>query len=92
VTFNVANVFGADYLEDLQMWGNPFQTSTYVDLTSEANFHVYTTVDEGWGENHKPAYFIINAPAKGESRIVNVQALHKGKLNTFHIYIERAAE
>jgi hypothetical protein len=91
VAINVASVFGTDNLADLRMWGNPFHTSTYVDLTAEGNFHIYDTVDEGWGKDHKPAYFVINAPAQGSDRIVKVDVMHKGKISTFHIIIERAA-
>ena len=90
IAFNVANMFTG--LDNLKMWGNPFTTATYVDLTAEGNFHVYETIDAGWGAGHKPAYFVINAPTAGTERIINVNALYKGKFNTFHIVIERPAE
>ena len=90
IAFNVANVFKG--LDTLKMWGNPFPSTTYVDLTAEGNFYIYETVDAGWGAGHKPAYFVINAPAAGSDRIVNVNALYKGKFNTFHIIIERPEE
>jgi len=90
IAFNVAKMFTG--VENVKMWGNPFPSTTYVDLTAEGNFHMYDTVDAGWGAGHKPAYFVINAPAEGEERVVNVNALYKGKFSTFHIVIERAAE
>jgi len=90
LAFNVANVFGHSKLEELKMWAHAHTSPTYVELTTPANFHVYTTVDTGWGEGHKPAYFVVNAPAEGAERIIIVDVLHNGKFSTFNIVIERA--